>query len=199
MERGHRSEGDAGAGDDSGPQGASRFTHPRLSAPGIAISDLPSWARARFPGTLFDLRGGAPSVIRPTLEQLDRLARLYPEVSVRIERFRLDDLPTGASGGEDVFGRSQGALPDRPSSLALNRSYFSRPGRLMRRLDAMARNGWHPSGTSQIESVVTHEFGHHVWFLLEEEGFDPRGFMTGLADDRASLSRSADRDHIGEA
>lgn len=196
MDRGDRIERDPEAADDSGQQGP---THSRLSAPGVTIGDLTTWARARFPGTTFDLRGGAPSVIGPTLAQLDALARPYPEVAARIEELRLEDLPTGGRGQRDVFGLSQAGLQHRPSTLLLNRAYFSRPGRLARRLDEMVRLGWHPRGTSQVESVITHELGHHIWYLLEDEGFDLRGFMALLPYDRRSLSVYAERDRIGEA
>jgi hypothetical protein len=179
---------------DRGPQGP---THARLFGPGVTISDLTAWARTRFPATHFDLRGGAPSAIAPTLEQLEHLARLYPEVSVRIERFRLEDLPTGTGDEPDVLGRSLAALPNRPSSLALNRAYFSRPGRLARRLAGMVHRGWHPRGTARIDSVVTHEFGHHVWFMLEEEGFDPRSFMAAQTHDLLTLSQYASRRGAG--
>ena len=171
----------------------------RLAVTGTTTRQQAAWARAHLPRTSFNLEGGAPSVIGPTLEQLVRLAHIYPEVMARIELFYLDDLPTGSVGGLDVFGRSQGALPGQPSSLVLNRAYFSRPGRLVQRLGRSTRVGWHPSGTDQIGSVVTHEFGHHLWFFLEEEGFDPRGFMTTLAEDRRSLSLYAERDRTGEA
>lgn len=52
----------------------------------------------------------------------------------------------------------------------------------------MAASGWHPSGTSQVGSIVTHEVGHHVLFWLQDEGFDPVPFITVLATDRRGLS-----------
>ena len=87
-----------------------------------------------------------------------------------------------------MFGRSQARLLNRPSTLLLNRAYFSRPGRLARRLDTMAASGWHPSGTSRVESIVTHEFGHHVMFWLQDEGFDPVPVIRASTADRRGLS-----------
>lgn len=52
----------------------------------------------------------------------------------------------------------------------------------------MVNRGWHPSGTFQIDSVITHEFGHHIWFLLEDEGFGPLAFVSQLTGNRRSLS-----------
>jgi hypothetical protein len=189
---------DAGRVSDSAPGDPSPTTP--ASVPGSTIREQTSWARSRLPGTTVNLQGGAPAVIGPSLEQLDRLARIYPEVAARIQRFGLEDLGTGHVGVADVLGRSRGPLPGQPASLALNRAYFSRPGRLLRRLDAMVRRGWHPSGTAQVESIVTHEFGHHLWYLLEDEGFDPRWFFSTLAGDRRSLSSYAEEgtDRDGE-
>jgi hypothetical protein len=198
MEQGDGPDADAGATDDAERQETPPI-HSRWVTPGVTIRDLTIWATARLPRTALDLRGGAPSLLGPTLTQLVVLAQQYPEVADRIGEFRLDDLPTGGHGQPDVYGRSQASLPDRPSALLLNRAYFSRPGRLAQRLQAMVRRGWHPSGTSQVESIVTHEFGHHAWFLIEDEGFDPRRFMASLAYDRRSLSGYAERDGVVEA
>jgi len=185
MDRGDSLQGDPEAADATGQHGP---RHPRLSAPGVTIGDLTTWARARLPRTTFDLRGGAPSVVGPTLAQLDGLSREYPEVAARIEELRLEDLPTGGYGQPAVFGRSQAARANRRSTLVLNRAYFSRPGRLARRIHVMAANGWHPTGTSQVESIVTHEFGHHVMFWLQDEGFDPVPGIRASTADRRELS-----------
>lgn len=77
-------------------------------------------------------------------------------------------------------------------TITLNLNVFDQRKALVDRLRLSESLGFHPSGTSQIESVVTHEVGHHVWFLLEDEGFDPQTFVSGLGGDRRSLSEYAE-------
>lgn len=173
--------------------------------PTTSTRDIERWARRRFPQTTWTLRNveigtgrqrtevsGAPSVMAPTIEQYARLAREYPEVADRLTAFALAPLDPGDERRPAALGRSTWNVETGERRLELSLELFSHPTRIGRRVRGAAGRGFHPSGTSQVESVVTHELGHHVWFLLEEEGFGPRGFTSSLAADRRSLSHYAD-------
>lgn len=173
--------------------------------PTTSTRDIERWARRRFPRTLWTLRNvdigtgrqrisvsGAPSVIAPTIEQYARLAREHREVADRLTTFALEPLDPGDELRPAALGRSTWNVGTGERRLVLNLELFSHPTRIRRRVRGAAVRGFHPSGTSQVESVVTHEFGHHVWFLLEEEGFAPRGFISSVTVDRRSLSHYAD-------
>lgn len=143
-------------------------------------------------GTLGHI-SGAPTVIAPVLREYARLAREYPEVAARLDVFELTELRTGAVGASSELGRSSIDRVTGERRLELNVNLYSRLRRIADRLQVAERRGQFPSGTYQPDSVVTHEFGHHVWYLLEDEGFDPEAFMRGLTIDPQGLSVYAGR------
>lgn len=167
--------------------------------PTTSTRDIERWARRRFPRTQWRLRdpdpsrpSGAANLMQPTLVQYDRLARAYPEVAARLTAFVLEPLPLGPVGGWSIFGRSTSIVGNDVRTLSLNVNLFSHRSRLMQRLELSVRRGYHPSGTFQVESIVTHEFGHQVWYLLEDEGFDPRTATRATTDQPATLSEYAE-------
>jgi len=163
--------------------------------PTSSTRDIERWARRRFPQTLWRLRdpdpdrpSGAANLMGPTLAQYDRLAREYPEVAARLTFFTLEPLPTGPVGGSTTFGKSTSMEGGDVRTLSLNINVFSHRSRLIERLEPSVRRGYHPSGTSRVESTVTHEFGHHVWYLLENEGLDPRSATRAITYRPGALS-----------
>jgi hypothetical protein len=169
--------------------------------PTTSTRDIERWACRRFPQTRWTLRNiavvsggtlgrisGAPKVIAPVLREYARLAREYPEVAARLDVFKLTELRTGAVGASSQLGRSRIVRMTGERRLELNVNLYSRLKRIDDRLKAAERQGQFPSGTFQPESVVTHEFGHHVMYWIQDEGFDPIPVIRGLAVDRRSLS-----------
>lgn len=170
---------------------------PRLRL-GATLREQQRRIAARHPNTAFELAGGSPTVMRPTLEQYDRLANEYPEVAARIRLVRVADLPTGRLLGEPTeWARAPSDDGEPPYVLTLNRNLYGRPGRMRRENQRLVELGWHPSGTVQIEATLTHEFGHLVMFWLEDSGYDPRAAVRRILDTRP-LSRYC-VGHVAEA
>ena len=167
--------------------------------PTSSTRHIERWARERYPRTIWLLsepppgrRRASANLIGPTIAQYDRLARQYPEVADRLTSFTVRPLQTGPVGGSTELAESTNDAGGRVRTITLNLNVFDQRKALSDRLNLSERLGFHPSGTSQIESVVTHEFGHHVWFLLEDEGFHPGRFVSGFSGDRRSLSEYAE-------
>jgi hypothetical protein len=163
--------------------------------PTTSTRAIQRWARQRYPHTTWALAElppgnlrGAANLMVPTIAQYDRLAREYPEVVARLTSFALEPLPTAPLGGSTTFGKSTAMVGSDVRTLILNVDLFSHRTRLMARLESSVQRGYHPSGTSQVESIVTHEFGHHVWYLLEDEGFDPWSATRAIAAHPGTLS-----------
>jgi hypothetical protein len=52
----------------------------------------------------------------------------------------------------------------------------------MDRRRELVEQGWHPSGTTAPTTFMTHEFGHHLMFWLQERGIDVRGEVAVLGN-----------------
>ena len=141
---------------------------------GTTLREQVRWIADRHPNTRFELAGGAPAVMGPTLEQYDRLASEFPEVAARIRLVRVAQLPTARRLGEATqWARATSDEGDPPFVLTLNENLYGRPGRMRRENRRLVGLGWHPSGTTQVEAPLTHEFGHLVMFWLQDSGYDP--------------------------
>jgi hypothetical protein len=167
--------------------------------PTSSTREIERWARHRFPQTQWRLRdpdanrpSDAANLMRPTIVQYARLAREYPEVAARLTSFSVEPLPTAPAGGSTTFGKSTSVVGSNVRTLSLNVYLFSHRSRLMARLESSVRRGYHPSGTYRVESIVTHEFGHQIWYLLEDQEFDPLGATRSTTDQPATLSEYAE-------
>ncbi|MFN8634623.1 MAG: hypothetical protein U0893_12265 [Chloroflexota bacterium] len=160
-------------------------------APVHNLRKLEAWARRRNPGTMFHLRGVAPSAVAPLIEQFDRLAKIYPEVAARIARITTASLPTAAqSGGSTVWARASTPPDSDAPEIRLNDRAYERGSRIQAARIEQVTRGWHPSGTVAPEAIMTHEFGHHLMFWLHDRNVDVRAETLALGDP-STLSRYA--------
>ena len=119
-------------------------------------------AQARYPNIRFDFAGAHIETIDPTLRQFDKLAQQYPEVAKRLEY-------VGTYAGEGA--------PENPSPwkemthahatrdgkiIAINPHWYGNPRKFAESVRYSEETKWHPKGTTGVESVMTHEFGHQV-------------------------------------
>jgi hypothetical protein len=81
--------------------------------------------------------------------------------------------------------------PDAPTPrIVLNSRTYLRLRRVQDQRREVVERGWHPTGTVEPAAIMTHEFGHHVMFWLQDCSIDVRAEMLALGD-AGSLSRYA--------
>lgn len=148
------------------------------------VEDAQDWANTNYQDIDFDFEGTHIDTINPTIDEFDRLAKKYPKVADRLEYVGTYEGSISStfhrwSSGTYAHATSQGEI-------GLNPKYYGDPakfkGALERSVKVLKRNGknigsFHPRGGDNIESVMTHEFGHQVenWLydVSEETSFLP--------------------------
>lgn len=163
-----------------------------LPSPGNfrTIEDAEAWAREKWPDITWDLSGCHVDTINPTLAQFERLAVEWPEVARRIKYVGTYQRLKPAA---NPFAQGEYAHAAHDGRLGLNPLWYGNPERFRRSLQLSVSQGFHPPGTDTFESVITHEFGHHVLYMLWLQGAGeaftdevaPDGF--GLVIDTANL------------
>jgi hypothetical protein len=136
-----------------------------------SLADATRWAEARYPGVSWDFEGAHVDAINPTLAQFHKLAQEYPEVSARlryvgtygdIAKRRATPYKSGYDWGDSAAYAHAG---NDGTYIGLNpRWYGDAPG-FRDSLAYGAKTKW--AIGDDIDSVMTHEFGHHVhnWLL----------------------------------
>ncbi len=127
-----------------------------------APADAARWCAERWPSTSFAFNGMHPEAAHAIAGAWQRAANALPEVARKIEK-----VDTGRLGAHTYAQASYAPGSDSHRSITLARQAFGIDPALLRvRTSADARSLWHPPGTEDIGSILTHEFGHHVdWFL----------------------------------
>jgi hypothetical protein len=122
-------------------------------------------AGERYPNIQWDFTGAKLETIDPTLRQFDKLAQVYPQVAERLQyvgTYRGSAAPSFGAPGED-WGPNTWAHATRDGKvIGINPAFYGDLKKFTESLHRSEATGWHPKGTSSIESVITHEFGHQV-------------------------------------
>ena len=139
------------------------------------LEDCKRWAGAKYPDIVFEFDGADVDAIRPTLQQFDKLAGEWPDVTAKIELIST----------KRNFGREYAHATWDGKYIGLNPAYYGNYNKMLNRirLDVMVK--FHPRGCDSIESIMTHEFGHMVNLWLEEHHSTP--FMPIVSADGTGL------------
>lgn len=141
-------------------EGATREPDEPILPPGEFRNarDAERWLRDEYPHMQYvDLTGMDTRLANESFKQYKKLTDEYPDVSERITRIVTDDPPEGKNWL--AWANSNGTLAfDRKSY-----SDYDKLAHSMRRAEAA---GFHPKRCPGVETVVTHEFGHHVDYWL---------------------------------
>ncbi len=144
------------------------------------VKEAEAWATVKYPHVRFDFKGAHPDAINPTLRQLDKLMQEYPHVAERLRyvgTYRGEGAPRNRWNG-NVYAHATFS----GERIGLNPKWYGKPNAFRESVARSATNKyadgstWHPDGMTQIESVVTHEFGHLLdgWLRTRtKEAFDP--------------------------
>lgn len=128
------------------------------------LDDAKQWAEKKYPHIAWDFNGVHIETLNPSLKEFDRLASEYPEVSKRLTYFG-----THKSEISPIWGYhwEEGELAHASKNgilIGVNPKYYGdENGALIKAIEKTANNGFHPKVCNNIESIVTHEFGHQVY------------------------------------
>lgn len=110
--------------------------------------------RKAFPNTFFNFAGLPPTVVKDAQTTLTKLGKDYPEAAKRLRAFGTsEDMPVQALAG---YNRG---------TQTINLGWpFKDESKLNAVLDRVATSSpdWWPSPRGSTESIITHEFGHHI-------------------------------------
>lgn len=71
--------------------------------------------------------------------------------------------------------------------IGLNPEWYGNPRRLKDSLVWLERKRWHPGGCNSIESIMTHEFGHHVWNWYYSPIYNSKAFTPHVSSHGVGL------------
>jgi len=126
------------------------------------IKGTERWCKKHYPDIEWDLTGCRVGNIKPTLIQFDKLAEEWPEVAGRLKYVGTYVKSTKYKKRGAPFDFEEWAHASKDGKrIGLNPEYYKKPDFLARVMYSADVN-WHPAGTGEIESVITHEFGHMV-------------------------------------
>jgi hypothetical protein len=154
---------------------------PRLpDAPFANAAQAEGWMHEHYPEVAVDFRGVHSSYLTRVVSQWNEMAHEYPAVArgityfgTYVEKQKMPEaLRQAATGFHGEFahawyvpGRGPYAADERV--LALNPGWFASPERLEEALKSSVAAGFHPAGCDTVESIITHEFGHHVHYWYQ--------------------------------
>lgn len=106
---------------------------------------------------------------------MDALLRAYPNTAERVRIFGSSSEVTAAVKAGDRrripnMGRAYADAQREIGWIRLNQTKAKAVEDTQALLDRDVATGFHPPGTASIESVVRHEFGHHLKWAAEERG-----------------------------
>lgn len=169
------------------------------------ISEVERIAETQWPETIFDFHGAKLDAIKPAMKSWDVHAIEKKDIAGRIkyigtarktakfEKFQRDSESTAAKRWRqqtqtpmkfrsfrfnDAFAVAMKptTVAKRNGAIGLNPKWFGNKSSFEKTLQDSVETGFHPKGCDAIESVFSHEFGHHVdfGFSANTNYFGPR-------------------------
>jgi hypothetical protein len=137
-------------------------------SPQDSIMELELWARVNHPHIDWDIRQGHIDAMNPSLEQLAKLAELYPEAFAELERVVVEPVEVPADAPErDVRWIRHCFAHYGSNEITFNAKRYGDIATLEKRMAALNKKEW--SRVTDLAGIVTHEFGHHLHgWLLED-------------------------------
>jgi SPP1 gp7 family putative phage head morphogenesis protein len=133
-----------------------------------SIEEAQAWAEKHYSHITWDFAETHIDTINPTLAQFDKLAQEFPEVAKRLEYIGTYASPK-SKGFAGYFHNEWAHASTDGTRIGINPLWYKNPQRYRGSLVRSAKTGYHPEGCDSFESVITHEFGHHVWNWLESQ------------------------------
>jgi predicted double-glycine peptidase len=135
--------------------------------PGPNLDNAEGWLRQALPQIKPKLALLDVQAVNPTVQQLDRLARVFPEVAGRLRQL-------GGAPSRQAYA----AATRDGTAILLNPEWYGQSAKLRQSLALGEETGWTPPGCNSIEYLMTHEFGHQVdnWIQQKLTGADRRAY-----------------------
>lgn len=135
------------------------------------VRQAEQWLSREFPNIKFDFKGTRIETMNPTVKEFVARAREWPLVAEKLEYF-------GTYRGENAPRRARRKWNPREwahasqdgKRLGINPAWYGNPAKFKASLELSERSGWHPKGATTFETVISHEFGHHVQNWMQNAG-----------------------------
>ena len=158
-----------------------------------------AWANKAHPDIVFDFKHAHIDTINPTLKELDRLLNQFPEIADRLRYVGTYRDKAAMQEASVSFGRRRAFSGEYAHAstdgrrIGLNPSWYGDPERLKTSSYRDTLTRWHPPGTDNVESIITHEFGHQIdhWLTVQESTRNELIIFKNRNRADASLSRYA--------
>ncbi len=158
--------------------------------------------RSKYPDKVFDFTGMDQRLINENAQEFDRLAKLFPEVADRIKYIgtyvRKEPIPSYTkrdgtvvmrppTGREWLGSNSAYAHAQRDGTLiGLNPAFYNDYDSLKKKRQNGRDTGW--SVSEKTIGSMTHEFGHHIDFYLQDIAHDTALAPETLPDGSGKLA-----------
>jgi hypothetical protein len=170
-------------------------------------AEAEAWVGHNYKGVIADFTGMDMKAVQPTLRQFRQLAGEYPDVAKRIKYIGVysDKTKITKAFGREmsmeirekayahagwVWKNPRDFTAGRSYYIGLNTNWYGNATALKKSLKKGVRVGWHAKGCDSIESLFTHEFGHHVetWLKDQSKVFSPYLKADGLGHVRDTVN-----------
>jgi len=134
------------------------------------IRDAEEWASQKWPHVQWDFKKAHLDTIKPTLKRLEELEKAHPDVFQKIkyigtmrnkEKMDKARVPhVGRRFSEFIYAHAG------EDYIGLNPHYYGNPTEFLTKLRRDENVGFHPKGSGNYESIITHEFGHVIYHVM---------------------------------
>lgn len=183
------------------PRTPRKSTAPAKFPGGMTADEAQAWMTQKYPHVKWNYKGLDPEVANQMSETMDDLMQRYPKTAARLRSVGGPDVQFPSHGYSKIGKSAYAEASPKDMAIRLSSKFAPGPWRspgisrdygTVLNLKSDADIGWHPKGTGDVKGVVSHEFGHHVYWeasprMLKHTG-DP-------------MSRNINRivaDHAGE-
>ena len=151
---------------------------PKPKAPAIpkwvnqkTIGEAEALAAKMYPHITWDFSGCHVDVMNPTMEKFVQLSNEYPLVNQKLGYFG----SYADRSKEPIYkryvwpGNVFAHAFQTGKQIGVNPRYYGNPDMFKKSLEDCVKSGFHPKGSEDYASVMTHEWGHQVWNWLNRE------------------------------